>query len=104
AEGHVQALVQADGHPVAVDDAEIDRVAARDDGTERSDLAVVERRIAGIESGERLETADRIEDEMAATARRQLADLDAGGRSANGLDPLGAMRGEVGGSEGRRRD
>src|SRR5262249_10979223 len=65
-EGNVEALAQADRHAVLVDDAEIDRVAAGTRGPKRTDQPEVELGATRVEPLERLQTRDRLQDEVAA--------------------------------------
>src|SRR5206468_7597869 len=76
---------------------------ARGGGAQRADQAEVELRAVRAEPVERLEAADRLEDEVAPAVGWQLADLDAGEGRASRLDPLRAVGGEVRGRERSRR-
>ncbi len=103
AEGIEEALAQADRHPVGVDDAEVDRVAAERDGVKRPHEATVELGVAGAEPVERLEPPERLDHQMAAAVGRHLAHVVAHELRAERLHPLDRMRREVGGPKRRRR-
>src|SRR5205807_1877110 len=81
AEGHVQALAQADRHAAPVDHAQIYGVAARDGAAERADEAQVELRLVRAEPAQRLEAAERVEGQVAAAVGRHLAHLGPGARA-----------------------
>src|SRR6185369_1373959 len=66
-EGHVQTLVQADRHPAPVDDAEVDRVAARGGGTRGTDEASLKLLASCVEPVEWLEGAERVQDQVSST-------------------------------------